>query len=85
MQMILKIKQRRVMWNVPLAVHSLSLESLSSSPSSPPSSDQGVQLEKTIHLHNTEANIAVDMQYTPLQAVSLHSSNTINVGSQGGL
>ena len=39
-------------------------------------------MEKTTHIHNMEANIAVDMVYTPLQAVTLHSSNSINTGSQ---
>ena len=74
-QMILKIKQRRVMWNVPLAVHSLSLEGLSTL--------NNAQAEKTVHLHNTEANIAVDMEYTPLQAISVQSPNSITIDTQG--
>ena len=47
------------------------------------SSREDTQGEKTVHLHNTEANMAVDMEYTPLKAISVESTNSISVGTQG--
>jgi hypothetical protein len=66
--LFLKIKHHRVMYTMTLAVHSINLDTLGFL------NEEGEELQTTKHLSvsNPEANIALDIEYTPLPPFSLN-------------